>query len=79
MGNPVRIPRIRRAQRPAWVAAVGRWFRASGLHMQELQLAEAVTRIELLGDADTDPAALPLLRARLAEVRAERAALEAAA
>lgn len=79
MGAPLRIPRVRRAQRPAWVAAVGRWFARAGLHLQEQQLAESIARIQLLGDADTDPAALPILQARLAEVRAELAALGAQA
>lgn len=76
MAGPLRIPRVRRAQRPAWVAAVGRWFVRAGLHMHKQQLVETITRTELLGDLDTDPAALPVLRARLAEVRAELAALE---
>lgn len=76
MARPLRFPRVRRAQMPAWAAAVGRWFQRAALVSHEIQLRELIARIEMLGDLDTDPSALPLLRARLAEVRAELAVLD---
>ena len=56
---------------------VGRWFAASLMHMHEQQLREAIARLELFDTGSVDERlTLALYRARLAELRAERAAME---
>lgn len=73
------IPRHRASLVPRWARCVGRWVTASLLHMHEQQLREAIARLELFDTGSTaERLTLALYRARLAELQAERAAMEQA-
>ena len=76
MARTLAAPALRRGRVARWLAATQRWFQRAALVSHEIQLHELIARIEMLGDLDADPSALPLLRARLAEVRAELAVLD---